>query len=829
MLYDVQSSFIQHPVNDDIVIISVDENSLQALGRWPWSRDIHAALINKLSHIDTRAILIDMIFAEPSSNTAVDQHLASAMQTHGNVILPVLLEQTRLQGQLIETLPIPELTRVANRLGHVHVELDQDGIARSSFLYEGLGEPRWPHISLAVHNSLFPDKTVRLVTDSEPQEIQSRWSWIRKDPFLIPYIGPPGSFQRISYINVLQDDFIADTLKDKIILIGVTAAGLGDSLPTPVSGLSHPMPGIEINANILNGILTDSLISSVSKFQLYVIAAILILLPIMAFPFLSPRVTLLLVSVESVLIFMLSLMLLHYSHIWVPASALLLCIALSYPLWAWRRLEFTVDYLNNELLTLKKETDEVQKYVASDVSMSFYNLQELVPLSGITVFDTQGNICFDAGKSTTRCSGKLNKQTWSRINDNVYGLLVQIHDNTYRVCIQWRYKEAPDEFKTKTLKTYLRQQIRPSIETGYSTVEIIENRINEIRNTTEKLSYLRQIVTDSLEQMADAVIVIDSLGSITVANQQAARLLDAASAASLLQESIVPRLSELAISTGESWEQVIQSLLMNRSYENLQVSTPQGFDLIVNIRPLYSGSNISGFIINLSDITELKNTQRRRNEMLSFLSHDLRSPLVSALALLHTDAGNIKSSGRIIRNINHTIELAEDFVHLSRLEGEDEIRFKGLNVEDVVSNAIDTVWDQANQKNIGIDYNCTELCWVKGNGAILERVIVNLLTNAVKYSHEGCRIQIDIYPDRENIIIEVCDNGPGIDANELPVLFDRFKRAKSRAGKQSGIGLGLAFVYAAIQKHHGEINVKSEIDQGTCFTINLPADNEQDS
>lgn len=829
LIYDAQSSFIEHEASQDIVIIAVDENSLSAIGRWPWPRNIHAQLINKLTEYQAKAILVDMIFAEPSLNKKHDQQLFEAIKNNGKVVLPVLLEQNRTQGQLLETFPLPLFTLAAADIGHVHIELDPDGIARGTYLYEGLGEPRWPHIGLSLLK-MTNQVAVKYLTSNETlsNDVKSQWTWVRRQHFLIPYIGPHGSFQTTSYTNVLNNQVSPDAFKDKLVLIGVTAAGLGDSLPTPVSGLTRAMPGIEVNANIIQAIKSDSLIKVISTEALYFIAACLVMLPILLFPYLSPRLTLVLVTAEVFLVLISSLIVLQWFHIWIPLSSVLICVVLSYPLWAWRRLEFTVKYLNNELETLSREANEIERYVAQDSEQSFKSLQNMIPITGLSVLDKNNAPILKLGNTDNSIfSKKPFEQSWSLLAENIYAINLPIDNTMYKSCIYWNAETPPTVSQSKIIKTYIRQQIKPQNQQAKTTVEIIESRISDIQATTEKLAYLRHFITDSLEQMADGVIVIDSLGTVTLANKQAVKHISNIHDEPLLHHSIQPVLERFTLSTGESWSSIIDDLLSNKHYDNLQIRTHKNKDLAVNISPLHkTDGSIVGFIINLSDITEIKDAQRKRNEMLSFLSHDLRSPLVSILAMLEqtTNSEQLPSiKGRIEANINQTIKLAEDFIHLSRIEGNDDIKFSAINMSDVIANAVDTVWDQASIKKIQLKQEAQIDGWVSGNGAILERVIINLLTNAIKFSHQNCLVTTSLKKQGDSIICCIQDNGPGISQDSLPLLFDRFERAQhdKQQGKQ-GIGLGLAFVHAAIERHGGSIEVESELDKGTRFYITLP-------
>jgi len=826
LIYDAQSSVIQHDADDEIVIIAIDETSLNSIGRWPWPRSIHANLIDKLSAHQAKAILIDAIFSEPSLNSQDDLLLAKAIDNNGTVVLPILLEQTRLRGHLLETLPLPIFTKAAASIGHVHIELDPDGIARGTYLFEGLGEARWPHIGLALLKML-NEVDVKPLKDSNrlKNNTNSQWAWIREHHFLIPYIGPPGSFQTTSYVNVLDDQILPGTLKNKIVLVGVTAAGLGDSLPTPVSGLARAMPGIEINANIIQAIKSNSLISILAPGIHYLLAGCLVMLPILLFPYLSPRMSLVLVISEVSLLIVSSLILLHWFYIWIPISAALIALSLAYPLWAWRRLEFTVKYLNTELKTLSIEANEIERYASQDADQSFTSLKNLIPINGISIFTLQNEKIFNQGDSCENCISNIHGKNWIAISKLIFARNIQIDDDNYTACIHWGNENKPTVQQANILKTYIRQQVRPDNRHSKTTVELIESRIRDIQTTTDKLSYLRHFITDSLEQMADGVIVIDSLGIVTLANHQA--ILHMGKETPLLHQPIQHILNTLALSGGDSWDSIINDLLTKRHYENLQLRTNQNKDLIINISPLYKANkSIVGFIINLSDITDIKDAQRKRSEMLSFLSHDLRSPLVSILAMIEqkkiSDGSSSFESG-IEKNINHTIQLAENFVHLSRIESDEEIVFNQVNMSDIIANAVDTVWAQAQIKKMEISQHINIDGWVSGNGSILERIVINLLTNAIKYCDNNSIITISLERHDESIICCINDNGPGIPKNQLPYLFDRFNRAQNNSlGSVNGIGLGLAFVHAAVERHHGTINVESNLGEGTKICMSFP-------
>jgi len=339
LFYDWNLSHGSRVPAEDIVIVAIDEQSLRKLGRWPWPRHIHAELVRKLAASGAKAVALDIVFAEPDvAHPAADRDLASALADYGRAVLPVLNEQTRLNGPLIETLPIPALAKAAARLGHVDVELDPDSIARGIYLKAGLGSPRWSTLTLALLEMVDPSRWQTLPGQHNvPAGPVFSKSWQRDYHILIPFAGPSGHFQRVSYADVLQDCFASAAFYGKWVLVGVTAAGLGDALPTPVSGQAQPMPGVEFNANILDALLRGMLIQPLSDNSALLLTGILVLLPLVMCAVCPPRWTLPLSGLILLLTLVVSFGLLQILHRWFPPVAALVVQGLSCLLWmGWR-------------------------------------------------------------------------------------------------------------------------------------------------------------------------------------------------------------------------------------------------------------------------------------------------------------------------------------------------------------------------------------------------------------------------------------------------------------------------------------------------------------
>jgi len=366
VIYDIGQRLIETPAPDDVVIIAIDQESLAQLGRWPWSRQVHADLLRRLKNEQAAAIGFDVIFAEPEqTNTSADAALAQAVAEANNVVFPVLLETVRSNGQIIETLPLPALMQHAADVGRVHAILDEDSIARGVFLYEGLGAPIWQTFAQATLNTAQNAESQNNF-DAIVDGSKNQFQLARKDSRRINFLGPPGHFYRISYAQALNGEYPKDIFKNKILLVGATALGMNDLLTTPVSGLGQPMAGVEFHANLLESIRTQSLITQVPLLSSLVIVLLLSIAPLLWVPKLPGLRGFLSTILFMVLVGLLAGLLPKAFGIWIPPAAAMVSLLLAYPLWSWRKLEaaqrfldFELNYLRQNIMSLPNQ-DEIK-------------------------------------------------------------------------------------------------------------------------------------------------------------------------------------------------------------------------------------------------------------------------------------------------------------------------------------------------------------------------------------------------------------------------------------------------------------------------------------
>jgi signal transduction histidine kinase len=277
---------------------------------------------------------------------------------------------------------------------------------------------------------------------------------------------------------------------------------------------------------------------------------------------------------------------------------------------------------------------------------------------------------------------------------------------------------------------------------------------------------------------------------------------------------------------------LLRRVLLETAHVQVSARHLNGRDMLVQIAPLnLHGGESGGMVLNFSDISLLKASERKRSELLNFLSHDLRSPLVSMLALIQL--AEAKDPPQAVQDLltrmhghtENTIEMAEQFLQLARAESNQDYPLQELDLAAVILNAMEQVWAQARARDITLENRLsTDEAWVMGDGSLLERALVNLLNNAIKYSPPGRTVRITLEQQQDLYRCCVIDNGYGITAWALPHLFDRFQRVERPPHQQAGgIGLGLAFVDTVIRRHGGRIEVTSTEGEGSCFCLFLNA------
>jgi PAS domain S-box-containing protein len=234
----------------------------------------------------------------------------------------------------------------------------------------------------------------------------------------------------------------------------------------------------------------------------------------------------------------------------------------------------------------------------------------------------------------------------------------------------------------------------------------------------------------------------------------------------------------------------------------------------------------------LQQAAELLDLHRRKDEFLAMLSHELRNPLAPIanavqLLRLEKDPSPIHEQARTIieRQVGQLTRLIEDLMEVSRMStGRIHLSEERLDLCGVVGRAVETVRPLIAQRRHALTVSSAESpIWLMGDAGRLEQVIVNLLSNAAKYTDEAGHIWLGLEQVGGEAVLRVRDTGVGIAAELLPRIFELFtqgERSLDRA--QGGLGIGLALVRQIVQLHHGRVEASSVVGQGSEFIVRLP-------
>ncbi len=236
--------------------------------------------------------------------------------------------------------------------------------------------------------------------------------------------------------------------------------------------------------------------------------------------------------------------------------------------------------------------------------------------------------------------------------------------------------------------------------------------------------------------------------------------------------------------------------------------------------------------IRTKDLAELN---RQKDAFLAVLTHDMMTPLASIQLCaeeLQADPTAAAESPHLItvmlRSQKLLFGMVKDILDIEKLQsgGFLSTQKKSCDLAQLFAQVVTIVQPEADGRDIDLSYRlATQPLLIHADPQQLERILLNLIGNAIKYTPSGGVVQIAAEQNADQVVIDVKDTGYGIPNEELPYIFDRFRRVEQLKDKAVGTGLGLAITKALVEEHHGEISVQSEVGQGSVFTLRLPIGN----
>ena len=772
------------PAPENIVIVAIDDASIQQIGRYPWSRRITAECLDKISKGKPSAVGLDIVYAE-ETEPEDDERLTEAIVKNNRVVLPVQLFEnasTTASGQTenVWLQPLPEFGQAAASLGHAHAAPGVDGTLRSIQLSKSddKGERFWAfgleilRVAEQIPAADYEEKPgflrfgsydIKLLPDdAEAAEIPGA-SVVRSNEMLVNYVGATESFRYYSFADVLSGNVAPETFAGKIVLMGATSPTLGDSHVTPFMNFAsgdgreggQAMPGVEIHANVINTIKNRLWLSFLPSFWDWAIAFWIILAATAMIKLLDGWRQIIALAAAFLLTFGIALFAFDSYFLILPLPQMLAAFLSVVPLLLLDRSLIASRNLDLRLNLLS----EIQK----------------------------GFLLDESAESAQRKRAAI-------VPRNLEGKL-----------------RAVDDITTRLLS---------------------------------RMSFINRVLTG----MTEGVLVADTTNRIVFVNKCFTEMVDAKAKNLLNQnffEFFLRRgifdSEELYLATdkvlaGKNYEKEFQTGTDERSYfvrfSPVTADEKATLDELKFSSDSTKNSAVIGILILLSDVTKQRELDRLKTETVQLVSHELRSPLTSIQGLsdvLLKFPVSANESKEMLATIHSEAvrlnEIINRFLNIKRLEsGAQDIRFAPVEINRLVEDCVGSAQPAADEKEIEIEQVTNRLLPpFRADSQLLSQAVGNLLSNAVKYSPARSVIKIETAKAASELQVIVSDCGYGIPDDRLERVFDKFYRLERDAESDIiGTGLGLSFVKEVAEKHGGHVSVESREGIGSTFIMHLP-------
>lgn len=354
--------------------------------------------------------------------------------------------------------------------------------------------------------------------------------------------------------------------------------------------------------------------------------------------------------------------------------------------------------------------------------------------------------------------------------------------------------------------------------------ERLHKTLMEISSEQDKLNAI-------IEHMEDGLIAIDQQGKIIHYNIVVEKLLDISMENKQYFDQIF-----LPMQNNLSLKQIVQ-----QNSEMNEGMKPSEFTIEINSRILSvssalfsdSSNTLTGYVVLFQDITEHERLDHMRKEFVANVSHELKTPITTIRTYSETLLdGALKDPAIakkfmevIVKESDRMTSLIRDLLQLSHIDFKKETwNFDYTDINTLVQDSIDKMelyYQTKHQTLVSNLLGQSRQIWV--DKTKMEQVIINILSNAIKYTEENGKISLSLFVSEGILDIVIEDNGIGIPKEDVEHIFDRFYRVdKGRSRQQGGTGLGLSIAKHIVEEHGGSISVRSAFGKGTVFTISLP-------
>lgn len=341
---------------------------------------------------------------------------------------------------------------------------------------------------------------------------------------------------------------------------------------------------------------------------------------------------------------------------------------------------------------------------------------------------------------------------------------------------------------------------------------------------------MKESLNAVIDSLSDGILVTDKTGKIILYNQKAEALLGIKGKTAL--DRPVHHIGNKVLV-----ELITKTLALDLPYHTEEVCLIDLSDirLRVHVNPVRNEDGLLiGSVTLLHDVSRLSALDKIKGNFLSMVSHQLKSPLSSTLLqtsiLLDGIVGELNDKQmdllqKVRNRIKGMVDLIHDILDVCFVEEGGYLKqIEHLDVAEILKRTVELIQPQVQDKNIALHVKIEDnLPVISGNRSSVEAMFINLISNAIKYTPPGGKVNVEMGENAQNIQLEVSDTGIGVEDMDFPRIFDKFYRVKSEMTKNiSGTGLGLSIVKSVVEAHRGAINVESKVGEGTTFTVLLP-------
>ncbi len=367
------------------------------------------------------------------------------------------------------------------------------------------------------------------------------------------------------------------------------------------------------------------------------------------------------------------------------------------------------------------------------------------------------------------------------------------------------------------LSLYLRSRGRPrpiSTSTAHT-----RDTLDEAERDRRESETNGELVEEILEGAFEGVLVLDPTLKPSFVNSSARRILG------LAEDSLPPRLPSDQLHSLARY-----ALAEDKEASDIvEVWFPERMTLKVRVTPL---QHHRGVLVVVQDVTQESMAQRIRREFVAHASHELKSPVAGLHALAETVHQAVKEdrqaaarfSERLVAEAERLTRLINDLLDLSKLEDGAKPPENVIDLSRVAEREVREATPAAQAKRMRLSSSIASQIWVRGDDDHLGLMIRNLVDNALRYTPEEGAVHVEVQREDDEAIVRVSDNGIGIPLEAQPRVFERFYRVdRARAREAGGTGLGLAIVKHVAELHAGNVDLWSELGEGSTFSVRLPA------